>query len=62
MSAFIFRFCLVHQKNIISDGPELEVHGVLACGDVRDDLLRQIVTAIGYGAPAAMSAEKYLSR
>ncbi|MEW6262347.1 MAG: thioredoxin-disulfide reductase [Thermodesulfobacteriota bacterium] len=34
--------------------------GVWAAGDVRDKLLRQIVTAAGDGAAAAFAAEKYI--
>jgi thioredoxin reductase (NADPH) len=36
------------------------VLGIYAAGDVRADSLRQISTAVGDGAIAAMSAEKYL--
>jgi thioredoxin reductase (NADPH) len=36
------------------------VEGVLAAGDVRSKTLRQVVTAAGDGALAAMSAYSYL--
>lgn len=37
-----------------------KVKGIFACGDVRDKILRQVVTACGEGATAAFSVEKYL--
>jgi thioredoxin reductase (NADPH) len=40
---------------------ETTVEGVFAAGDVRDKFLRQIVTATGDGATAAMSAYEYIS-
>lgn len=40
---------------------ETSVEGVFAAGDVRDKFLRQIVTAAGDGATAAMSAYEYIS-
>ena len=36
------------------------VDGVFVCGDVRKKLLRQVVTATGEGATAAMSARLYV--
>jgi thioredoxin reductase (NADPH) len=36
------------------------VPGIFAAGDIRDKLLRQIVTAVSDGATAAIAAEKYL--
>ena len=36
--------------------------GIFAAGDVRDTSLRQVVTAAGDGARAAMSAYAYLQR
>jgi len=36
------------------------VAGIYAVGDVRDKLLRQVVTAVGDGATAAYHAEKYI--
>ncbi|MZP29594.1 thioredoxin-disulfide reductase [Heliobacterium undosum] len=37
------------------------IPGVFACGDVRNTVLRQVATAVGDGAVAAISAERYLS-
>ena len=34
--------------------------GVFAAGDVRNKMLKQIATAVGDGAVAAIAAEKYL--
>ena len=36
------------------------VNGIFACGDVREKILRQVVTAAGDGATAAISAQHYL--
>ena len=38
------------------------VDGVFACGDVRKKFLRQIVTAAGEGATAAVSAGHYVEK
>lgn len=44
-------------------GPDLStsVPGILAAGDCRTTLLRQVATAVGDGALAAVSAERYLT-
>ncbi|MCX5668139.1 MAG: FAD-dependent oxidoreductase [Candidatus Omnitrophica bacterium] len=48
---------------IISDEDmRTSVDGIFACGDVRKKSLRQIVTAAGEGATAAVSAEHYVER
>ncbi len=39
---------------------ETNVKGVFAAGDVRSKLLRQISTAVGDGATAALAAERYI--
>jgi len=36
------------------------IPGVFAAGDVRNKTLKQIATAVGDGAVAAITAEKYL--
>lgn len=46
---------------ITDEKMETSVEGVFAAGDVRDKFLRQVVTAAGDGATAAMSAFEYVS-
>jgi thioredoxin reductase (NADPH) len=46
---------------ITDDKMETSVEGVFAAGDVRDKFLRQVVTATGDGATAAMAAYEYNS-
>ncbi len=45
---------------ITDDKLYTSVPGVFAAGDIREKCLRQVSTAVGDGAIAAMSAEKYL--
>ena len=45
---------------IADDDMKSSVDGVFVCGDVRKKLLRQVVTATGEGATAAMSARLYV--
>jgi thioredoxin reductase (NADPH) len=42
-------------------GLQTNIPGVFAAGDIRDTLLRQVATAVGDGALAAVQAEKYVS-
>ncbi|UCD86084.1 MAG: thioredoxin-disulfide reductase [Deltaproteobacteria bacterium] len=44
------------------DNTETSSPGIFAAGDVRTKLLRQVATAVGDGATAAMAAEEYISR
>ena len=44
------------------DSTETSIPGIFAAGDVRSKLLRQVATAVGDGATAAMAAEEYISR
>lgn len=46
---------------VTDDRLTTSVAGVFACGDVRASHLRQVATAIGDGALAAVSAQKHLS-
>lgn len=45
---------------ITDDNMKTSVEGVFACGDVREKILRQVVTACGDGAVAAISAQHYI--
>ncbi len=45
---------------ITNDKMETEIHGIFAAGDVRYNSARQLVTAAGDGATAAIYAEKFL--
>jgi thioredoxin reductase (NADPH) len=48
---------------IVSDeGMKTSLGGIFACGDVRSKPLRQVVTATGEGATAAVSAQHYVER
>ena len=45
---------------ITDENMKTSVEGIFAAGDVRDKLLRQVITAAADGAIAAISAEKYI--
>lgn len=45
---------------VTDDKMNTSLEGVFACGDVREKILRQVVTATGDGAIAAISAQHYL--
>lgn len=47
---------------ITDDKMNTSIEGVFACGDVREKILRQVVTAAGDGAIAANSAQHYLEK
>ena len=47
---------------ITGDDMNTSVEGIFACGDVRKKVLRQVVTATGEGASAAVSAQNYVER
>jgi thioredoxin reductase (NADPH) len=46
---------------ITDDQMETKIKGVYAAGDIRSNSSRQVITAAGDGATAAISAEKFLS-
>ena len=45
---------------ITDDNMNTSVQGIFACGDVRQKILRQVVTAAGDGAIAAISAQHFI--
>ncbi|MBR3627680.1 MAG: thioredoxin-disulfide reductase [Elusimicrobia bacterium] len=45
---------------ITDDNMNTSIEGVFACGDVRQKILRQVVTAAGDGAIAAISAQHFI--
>jgi len=45
---------------LTDDNMKTSIEGIFACGDVRYKILRQVVTAAGDGATAAISAQHYL--
>ncbi len=56
---------LTHDQNgylITNERMETSVEGILAAGDVRAQLFRQMSTAVGDGTVAALAAEQYVSR
>jgi len=52
------------KKNYIESDEEMKtsVDGIFVCGDVRKKSLRQVVTAAGEGATAAVSAGRYVEK
>ncbi len=46
---------------ITNEKMETNVHGVFAAGDVREKFLKQVATAVGDGAIAGYSAEKFIA-
>ena len=46
---------------IVNDRMETEIPGILAAGDIRSNSIRQVISAAGDGATAAVSAERYLA-
>ncbi|MFC1500940.1 thioredoxin-disulfide reductase [Elusimicrobiota bacterium] len=54
---------LTETKHITTDSNmQTPIEGLYACGDVRDKLLKQVVTAAGDGATAAFAAQQYLDK
>ncbi|MDY6892117.1 MAG: thioredoxin-disulfide reductase [Chloroflexota bacterium] len=47
---------------VVNDQMETSVSGVFAAGDIRAGSVRQVASAVGDGATAAIAAERYLSQ
>ena len=47
---------------VTDDNMNTSVQGIFACGDVRQKILRQVVTAAGDGAIAAISSQHYIEK
>lgn len=61
---FVNGFLELDEKGFIKTDEKLEtsVKGVFACGDVRNNFLKQVVVACGEGALATCMAEKYINK
>jgi thioredoxin reductase (NADPH) len=61
-SKFLNKLIKLDEKGYIltDDNMMTSQEGIYACGDVRKKLLRQVVTACGEGATAALAAQKYI--
>lgn len=47
---------------VVNDSMETEVPGIFASGDIRSDSPRQVSTAVGDGAAAAMAVQRFLQK
>ncbi len=60
---FVQNILELNEKGFIKTGENLESsrRGIFACGDVRKNLLKQVIVACGEGALATHMAEKYIN-
>jgi len=60
---FVQNILELDEKGFIKTGENLESsrRGIFACGDVRKNLLKQVIVACGEGALATYMAEKYIN-
>jgi len=63
-SAFVKEKLKLTEKGYIITDNDMQssTKGIFACGDVREKILQQVVTAVGEGAQAAFSAQKYAEK
>jgi len=61
---FLQNLVQLNEKGFIKTNKNLEtnIKGIFACGDVRENLLKQVIVACGEGAQAAFVAKEYINK